>query len=225
MRKVLVILLLTALSHAWSCKPYALEYRKYSNRIFGIQYPYQLLIAQAAVESKCTLRAISDDGTGSKGLGQITWRWWSKFLTRRGVAHLCTIDNQVRAQLLVLKDGYKDLLERPEVFAKCGKQHWIPFQIYNGGRLLFSEIAKSESCSHPEVRKQCKRRTVVFKNGSTRNACDINYDYSVKILTFATKYYGYTPTSDSSLWKMFINDGLFDKQEEGIDGNNTKLEK
>lgn len=202
MRKaVLSLLLITTLASAWSCKPYAKLYRKYTNLYLGINYPYQFLVAQGAVESHCSLRAISNDSVGSQGIGQITWRWWKDYLTDREIPDLYTVENQIKAQVLVLKKGYADLLTR-DAYKKCGKQHWIPFQIYNGGTLVFKEIDRADSCIHDEVRVHCRRKTVYFNNGSSRNACNINYEYPNKILDFATRYYGYVPYVNSD-WRMF----------------------
>jgi len=196
MKKViLLIITLTVIASSASCRWTASYFRKYSNKYLGISFPYQLFIAQGWAESKCRLSAISDDGVGSVGVGQITWRWWKNYLKPRGVPNLATIDRQTKAQVLIMKKLIKEAKQK----TPCDRL-WIPFQAYNGGWLVAKEVNRAESCNHDIAEMYCRRRTVWFQNGTHRNACDINYRYSEHIYRVATKWYNYIETWDWKYW-------------------------
>ena len=188
MRKLTIIFLIsTLIANGYGCRWTAKYFRKHTNYIFGITYPYQLFMAQAYVESGCKPSSISNDDVGSQGIGQITWRWWRHYLVKRGVPNLNTVDRQTKAQVLIMKRLY----DKAEAKTGCSKVHWIPFQAYNGGWLVAKEIKRANSCEHDYAKLFCKRKVVHFKNGQTRKACDINYKYSEHIYNIAKRYYNY----------------------------------
>jgi hypothetical protein len=178
-----------------SCRYTAPYFRKYSNEYLGIKFPYQLFMSQGWHESNCRIKAISDDYVGSEGIGQITWRWWKNYLKPKGVPNLKTIDNQCKAQVLIMKK----LIMESNNKTGCNKL-WIPFQAYNGGWLVVKELRRACSCNHDEAKKECRRKIIHFKNGSSRGACDINYKYSKDIYESAKKYYNYVETKDWRFW-------------------------
>jgi hypothetical protein len=195
MRKIILAMLIASFSYGASCRWTAPYFRKYSNEHLGISFPYQLFMAQGWHESKCSLRAISSDGAGSKGVGQITWRWWKHTLKKEGIPNLRTIDRQCEAQVVIMKK----LIEQAR--AKTGYSRlWIAFQAYNGGWLVAKEVRRAGNGNHSSARLQCRRKIIHFRNGTSRSACDINYNYSEDIYHSATKWYAYNETKQWRFW-------------------------
>lgn len=147
-------------------------------REFGVDFPWWYGVAQLQQESNCR-NVISNDGVGSQGVSQVTWRVWRKYLQERGVDSLGTTTNQIRAQALINKDAYGQA--RP-------KKLWVVYQVYNGGALVNKEIVRAGEADWAKARAECRRRVITFSTGQKIDACEINYDYSQKIYTYGGKY-------------------------------------
>jgi hypothetical protein len=128
---------------------------------------------------------ISRDGVGSKGVAQITYVVWKKFLIKNGIFHINSIKNQIAAQAVIMKDCKKQAYS---------SHLWVAYQVYNGGGLVNKEIARARrdtglrEIPHELAAKYCKRKTITFDNGFQLNACDINYDYSKKVFEYGNNY-------------------------------------
>lgn len=162
------------------CKSYTNEVRKYHAYYFGVDFPYWYSVAQLQKESNCR-DVISKDGVGSEGAPQITFRWWKDQLATQGIYNVRTRENQLKAQAYINYDAYKKS-------RKYQSRLWVMYQIYNGGNILFREIDRAGIADHDAARQQCKRKNIKFNNGQVRNACDINYEYSVKIYKYSETY-------------------------------------
>jgi len=183
---LIAILLTTTLSYTASCRPYIPYLKTYSEKYLGEDFPYWYFIGQDYQESNCRF-VISYDGVGSESPAQITWKIWKRYLKSYGIKNLRTIDSFTKAQVLIMKR----LIHKAN--KKGYKQLWIPFQAYNGGWLVLKEtkrtpLNKGILMQH-DVKSYCRRKTITFKNGSTRKACDINYNYPIEIATWVAKYY------------------------------------
>jgi len=197
---VVLLVVLADFSHAWSCKWTAPYFRKYTNQYFGIDYPYQLFIAQGATESHCRARVISNDGVGSQGIGQITWRWWKHKLRKQDIPNLRTIDNQTKAQVYIMKVMYDSMNKKLPI---CYNKGWVAFQMYNGGNLVLKEVKRAKVCKHNVAKIFCRRKIIHFNNGTSRSACNINYKYSEEIYSKAKRWYGYNPDLYKGRWKFW----------------------
>lgn len=147
---------------------------------FGVNFPYQYGVAQLYQESGC--RAIvSNDGVGSQGVAQITYRWWKEVLAKEGITEVITTSNNIRAQVVIMR-----YLHEP------GRPLWVTYQLYNGGGWVLKEIKKAGVSDWEKAKAQCTRGDSHFtlKNGTvqTRNNCDINYEYSQNIFKYGKKY-------------------------------------
>ena len=167
------------------CIQYIQDVRTEHFRIFGIYYPYHYAVGQLEQESNCR-NIVSNDGVGSLGIAQITWKVWGKYLTANGIPNLVETRNQLRAQALINKNVWGQT--KP-------KKLWVAFQIYNGGPLVLKEITKAGVVQQNDyfslwaaAKDQCKRKTITFSSGQKINACDINYDYSQKIFEYGDQY-------------------------------------
>ena len=166
------------------CQSYVQDVRKAHYKVFGLDYPYWYGVGQLKQESLCR-DVISGDGVGSQGVAQITYRVWNKFLAKKGVHDIDSISNQLTAQALIMKNCKK----------QASSSHlWVAYQVYNGGPLVNKEIARARldlgirEIPHCIAVNYCKRRTITFLNGAKINACDINYDYSIKVFEYGNKY-------------------------------------
>jgi hypothetical protein len=186
-------LLVTTLS-GWTCKPYFKLYREHSNKYFGIYYNYGFFVAQGATESKCRIKTLSQDGIGSEGIGQITYRIWKDKLKKAGVTDLKTADKQIKAQIHIMHLMY---MNKFNMYCGYPLKGWVAFQRYNGGDLVLKEINRAKSCNWLNARLKCKRRDIHFKNGQIRNACDINYIYSKEIYKLTKRYYNVTDNNET----------------------------
>lgn len=173
------------------CKQYSHDVKRYHNIYFGIDFPSEYSIAQLHAESLCRNHILSSDGIGSEGLAQITFRLWKRQLEDEGIHEIGTISNHLRAQAYINKKAYDT--------AAC-KKLWVTYQIYNGGTLVNKEIARAGSCEHEKSYAACKRKDIVFGNGQRRNACDINYEYSVRIFDLAGQYRFFDKNSGYEYW-------------------------
>lgn len=175
------------------CNDLASDVRANHWREFGIDYPWEYAVAQLAQESACRNR-ISLDGVGSEGVPQITYRVWADRLSGVGIKHLQTIDNQLRAQAVINRDMWS-------AARRAGAPRlWASFQAYNGGPLVFKEIKRAGSLRHESWRQACQRKDVRVSPTQTRNACDINGEYSVNIDALARKYWAVQPSEKFPFW-------------------------
>jgi hypothetical protein len=136
------------------------------------------------MESACRHNVKSLDGIGSHGFAQITWKWWKKLLKRAGISEVVSIEGQAKAQAFILRWQYKRTV--------C-KKLFEMYQRYNGGGLVSRELRKAHSCKWEDAYAVCNRKDIcVWRAGKKckqwRNACDINYEYSLKIFQKAQKY-------------------------------------
>ena len=188
MRGLLYILLFLfvtlSVAKADRCVNYVNDVRKAHYKVFGLDYPYWYGVGQLKQESGCR-DIISRDGIGSQGLPQITYRWWSKFLTSKGIYDIKSVSNQTLAQAYIMQDAKKQAYS---------SHLWVAYQIYNGGSLVNKEISKARKdldiieVPHSIARKYCIRKDIIFNNGQRINACDINYEYPEKIYEYSQKY-------------------------------------
>jgi len=166
------------------CKALASEIRRAHFYYFGVDFPHWYSIAQAEKESRCIHSAVSSDGIGSEGFAQITYRQWKERLERQGITEIKSLSNHAKAQAYI---NYYYHKQNP-----C-QRLWATYQAYNGGGLVFTEIRKANSCRWEDVKEVCRRKDVcVWQTPQGckqwRNACDINYNYSLTIYKLANKY-------------------------------------
>lgn len=177
------------------CKALSPEIRKAHFFYFGVDFPYQYSIAQAEKESVCRHSILSSDGIGSEGFAQITWAVWAPALQREGIPEIKTIPNHTKAQAYINYYNYNS--------SYC-KKLFEMYQIYNGGSLVSKELKKAKSCNWEDGYKVCRRKDVcVWKTKlgckQWRNACDINYSYSLTIYTLSKKY-GIIQSKSYNFW-------------------------
>ncbi|MEM0325327.1 MAG: hypothetical protein QXW35_05475 [Candidatus Aenigmatarchaeota archaeon] len=151
---------------------------------FGVDFPYWYSISQAQKESNCRHNITSLDGIGSEGFAQITYRWWKSKLDQQNIPEIRSLHNHARAQAYINYEGYKN--------SRC-KKLFEMYQIYNGGYLVSRELARANSCNWEDGFKACNRKDICVwqtKDGCKqwRNACDINYSYSLKIYELGQLY-------------------------------------
>lgn len=182
-----VIAFLLAANLLWSddvsalqrCSQYQREVRIAHSMQFGIEYPWWYGVAQLEEESACRSGVTSNDGVGSQGLSQVTWSFWGKHLKKAGINDLSTTKNQIRAQAYVMRDAHRHRFY----------ELWVSYQIYNGGRLVLKEIARSGGAPDwAKAKAVARRRDVHFSNGQVINAADINYRYSKRIFKHGQRY-------------------------------------
>jgi hypothetical protein len=156
------------------------EVRLAHYRAFGTSFPWQYGVAQLEQESGCR-PSISNDGVGSQGVAQITYRWWKQVLDKEGITEIASVQGSVRAQAVIMR-----YLHEP------GRPLWVTYQRYNGGDWVLKEIQKAGAQDWEKAKAQCTRGNSHFtlKSGKiqTRNNCDINYEYSQNIYTLGRQY-------------------------------------
>lgn len=175
------------------CSTYSSDVRMYHWKELGINYPWEYAVAQLAQESACRNR-ISLDGVGSEGLPQITFKVWRDKLSGVGIDDLKTVSNQLRAQAVINWEMWRS------VSGANAPKLWIAFQDYNGGPLVLKEIKRAGSLEHSAWRLACNRKDVKVSPTQTRNACDINAEYSVNISAMARKYWGVKDSPQYPYW-------------------------
>ncbi|MFA6135470.1 MAG: hypothetical protein WC869_15770 [Phycisphaerae bacterium] len=185
----IAILLAAEPACAGRCLQYAQNVRTEHFREFGPDYPYWYAVGQLQQESGCR-NIISNDGVGSQGVAQITWKVWGKFLKKNGITNMAGIKNQLRGQALINKDSWNQA--KP-------KKLWIAWQIYNGGRLVLKEIERAGSPEWSKARSECRRKVITFSNGQKIDACEINYEYSWNVYKYGNQY-RIGPDSDKFLY-------------------------
>jgi len=166
------------------CRKLERDIRKAHFYYFGIDFPWHYAVAQAEKESNCVHNVLSKDGIGSEGFAQITYAWWKDRLAKEGIHEIKTISNHARAQAYINWTEYNQ--------TRC-KKLFEMFQRYNGGPWVTKELQKANSCKWEDGKRACTRGTVcVWKtpNGCRqwRSACEINYEYSLKIYQLGQKY-------------------------------------
>ncbi len=187
--------MLGQLATASSCHPYIPYYKKYSAVYIGESFPYQLFAGQAYTESHCRF-VISYDGVGSESPAQITYRWWRGYLKSYGVYNVRTIPNFTKAQVLIMRS----LIDKAQ--AKGYDQLAVAFQAYNGGWLVLKELDRCDTKDVKEARECCRRKIIYFKNGTSRAACDINYNYPNEIEEATNRFYGGFDDATTT-WRMW----------------------
>ncbi len=162
-------------------EPYIRESHK---NVIAKDYPYWYGTAQAEKETNCKWR-ISADGHGSVGYFQLT----PKFLDPVLRPLYPDYDKPYSVQHFYAS-AY---LMRNLIFSSPEKKLWIAYQRYNGGDWVIKECKKAGTTDWKDCKAHCKRKDVcVLKVGNKcrqyKNACEINYEYSLKIFNLAKKY-------------------------------------
>ncbi|MGC8869623.1 MAG: hypothetical protein ACP5PT_00835 [Brevinematia bacterium] len=160
------------------------DIRKAHEFYFGLNFPYHYSVAQAEVESNCIHNIFSNDGVGSEGFAQITFVIWKEKLKNENINDIYSIKNYARAQAYINYLQYKQ--------SYC-KKLFEMYQRYNGGSYVTKELILSNSCNWSDAYKVCKRGNVcVWKVNNIckqyKNACDINYNYSLTIYKKSINY-------------------------------------
>lgn len=162
------------------CVSLTQEVRRAHFAVFGLDYPYQYGVAQLKAESNCR-DIISNDGIGSQGVAQITYRWWQDVLKKNGVFEIRSISNHLKAQAIIMRESYS---------AKYPL--WVAYQRYNGGAHVLKEIARAGAIDWAKAKAECQRGLSCFtlKDGTKqcRSNCDINYEYSQTIFKYGKEY-------------------------------------
>lgn len=175
-------LLAVSLFGADRCASYVQEVRRAHFGVFGVDYPYQYGVAQLKQESGCR-DILSNDGIGSQGMAQITYRWWQEVLKKNGILEIRSLTNHFKAQAVIMKSLYK-----PEY------PLWVTYQLYNGGGWVLKEIARAGVVDWEKAKQKCQRGQSCFtmRDGTKhcRSNCDINYEYSKLIYNYAKAYNG-----------------------------------
>ena len=184
MKFLVSLLILVSLIYADRCTKYIQEVRKAHYAVFGTDFPYWYAVGQLQQESNCR-NILSNDGIGSQGLAQITYKVWKNFLKKKGIPNINTTKNQLHAQAFIMADAKR---------GAYSSHLWVAYQIYNGGYLVNKEIKKARikygirEVPHNIAREFCKRKIITFNSGYKLDACEINYDYSVKIYKYSKWY-------------------------------------
>lgn len=188
---ILIALFVIQVSQAGLIKKRCIKYehlvRQYHFFYFGVNFPYWYSLAQIEVESACIHNRWSFDEARSYGLAQITWKIWKNKLRRAGIPEIYSVRNNLKAQAYINYLAWRTLNKRLEW---C-KRLWVMYQIYNGGSLVIKEIRRAGECCWCSAYRNCRRRDICWKwRGKIhcKNACDINYEYSLKIYNKGQKY-------------------------------------
>ena len=180
LRFLFVIVLAVSAFGADRCVSLTQEVRRAHFAVFGLDYPYGYGVAQLKAESNCR-DILSNDGIGSQGYAQITYRWWQDVLKKHGIFEIRSTTNHLRAQALIMKTLYK-----PEYGL------WVTYQMYNGGNHVLKEITRAGVADWEKARMMCQRGESCFtlKSGKRvcRSNCDINYEYSQHIFKYGKEY-------------------------------------
>lgn len=166
------------------CVQYIQGVRTATYAVFGIDFPYWYNVGQLQQESNCR-NVISNDGVGSQGLAQITYKVWRRFLDKKGITEIQNTSSQLHAQAFIMQNSKQQAYS---------SHLWVAYQVYNGGGAINKEISRARKAlgkreiSHAEARPFCQRKIVYFSSGQSISACDINYDYSEKIYKYGNMY-------------------------------------
>lgn len=181
MLKLLLIIVPILLQAQMDCKRYLQNERRATSFVQGVDYPYWYAVGQLQQESGCR-NVISNDGVGSQGVAQITYKVWKKDLQKNGVNNIISIDNQILAQAYIMKAC---------IIQAKGHKLWVGYQIYNGGGLVNKEISRAKVTDWKKAKDNCNRSYSTFKiNGRIQKIsnCEINYDYSQKVYKYGNSY-------------------------------------
>ena len=147
-------------------------------------FPYWYNIGLAKKETNCKwIKSL--DGHGSVGYFQLT----PKFLDTLLRPLFPDYDREYSKDHFYAFAYYlRSLIETSPV-----KKLWVIYQLYNGGDWVVKECKRAGSWEWVKCKEQCKRGVVCVwktKEGCRqyRSACDINYEYSLKIHQFGQKY-------------------------------------
>ena len=181
MRLLFILLLVLRLSLANACENLEKPVKIATDRFFE-RFPYWYNVALAKVESNCRW-VISQDGYGSIGYFQLTPKFLDEILKPYFPKYKEIGMDYFYAFVFYLKFLYDTTPE---------KRLWIVYQRYNGGDWVLKECKRANSWEWSECKKFCKRGDIcVWKEEGRckqyRNACDINYEYSVKIYRIGQK--------------------------------------
>ncbi len=165
------------------CKKYLPQVIRESRVHFGIDSPYYYFLAQVEIESGCNEKITAFDG--GMGLAQFmptTAQWIHEKEKSLQEFQFNPYDPRWSIRALILYDKWC----YSSVFCK---DWYFAFRAYNGGAgLLNKEIHRAGSCSISEIEKQCKRKTIVLKNGQRLDFCQVNINYPAKIFKASKKY-------------------------------------
>jgi len=156
---------------------------KQATHRFLKEYPYWYNVGLAEVETRCRW-VQSLDGHGSVGYFQLT----PKFL-----------DHILRPYFPKYKEPHLDHFYAFAFYLKSlydttpVKKLWVVYQRYNGGGWVLRECGMANSYVWEHCRSKCRRGNVCVWRGidgckQYRSACDINYEYSVKVYKSGLKY-------------------------------------
>jgi len=179
------------------CQNLIPEVRVRHSSVFGVDFPYHYAVGQLQQESNCR-NIISNDGVGSQGVSQVTWSVWKELLAKNGISDLSSTSDQIKSQALINYEAYKQ--------SKKSKL-WISYQIYNGGGLVLKELKSAQPIEKNfhfsewyAAKEKCKRKIVEFSSGQRINACDINYDYGVKLFEYGKQYQIFKDSEKFPYW-------------------------
>lgn len=160
------------------CQSLAHQVKVSHYQYFGTDFPYHYSVGQLQQESNCR-NVISNDGVGSEGPGQITYRVWKDSLRRQGIAEVKTTKNNLRAQAYINKVSYDQARY---------KKLWVAYQTYNGGGLVSKEIERAGKVDWAAAKAACRRKVIHFQGGYSEDACTINYQYSKQVFKYGQLY-------------------------------------
>lgn len=156
--------------------------KKAHMEVIGRDYPWWYGLGLMKTETNCRwLKSL--DGHGSVGYAQIT----PKFLDSVLRPLFPDYDKEYSS------DHFYALAYITGLELRRACRLWQVYQSYNGGSLVYKECGRAKSCLQEECRKECKRKNVcvwMTKEGCKqyRNACDINYSYSLKVFKNGQPY-------------------------------------
>jgi hypothetical protein len=158
--------------------------RKATERYIATDYPIHYNIAAAEKETSCRWKE-SADGHGSVGYFQLT----PKFLDQLLKPLFPDYTKPYSRDHFYAFAYYLNIL----IKSNPAPQLWIVYQRYNGGDWVIRECRRAGAWEWGKCLQNCKRgRVCVWKAGTAckqyRNACEINYQYSLLIYRYADKY-------------------------------------
>jgi len=147
--------------------------------------PWHLFLGQIEQESRCSEGITAFDG--GQGLGQFmpgtaTWIHDREETLREISVKPSPYDPRWSIRALILYDRY--------LYGVVACEGWhYAFRAYNGGQgNLNKEIGRAGSCDREAIERQCKRKVIRLKNGSTLDLCRVNIDYPRQIEARGEKY-------------------------------------
>jgi hypothetical protein len=180
---LLLFLLYSGVAFASQCSIVEQYAKNSGDKIFGKGFPHWYLVGQAKQESNCRWVS-SSDGWGSVGWFQLTPKMLNPALRPVFPQYDKMGEQHVMAAVYYLK-----ILQR----SNPSKRLWVTFQMYNGGGTVVNECRRAGHWKWENCLGQCRRGNVcVWKSGGVcreyRSACDINYEYSLKVWKYGLGY-------------------------------------